>query len=52
MPFYKQKWKRVPGEIDYSKGEEGLEAIFHYMLKSNFKKDDHVFLAYIYPYTY
>ena len=52
LPFYRQKWKRVPGEIDYSKGEEGLEAIFHYMLKSNFKKDDHVFLAYIYPYTY
>lgn len=52
LPFYRQKWKRIPGEIDYSKGEEGLEAIFHFNLKNSFKTDDHVFLAYIYPYNF
>lgn len=52
LPFYRQKWRRVTGEMDYVKGEEGLEAVFHYQVKTNFKKDDHVFLAYIYPYTF
>jgi hypothetical protein len=52
LPFYRQKWKRVPGEMDYTKGDDGLEAIFHYQIKNSAKKDDHLFLAYIYPYNY
>jgi len=51
-PFYRQKWKRIPGESDYFKGEEGLEAIFHFGLKHNMKANDHIFFAYTYPYTY
>lgn len=50
--MYRQKWKRMTSEITYTKGEEGLEADFNFVLKSNFKKDDHLLLAYIYPFTY
>lgn len=52
LPFYRQKWKRVPGEVDFCKGEEGLEAIFHFNVKSSIKPDHHIFFSYTYPYTY
>jgi hypothetical protein len=38
--------------MDYAKGDDGLEAIFHYQIKNSAKKEDHLFLAYIYPYNY
>ena len=52
LAFFRQKWKRIDGGISYSKGDEGLELQFHYDLKASFKKSDHIFFAYIYPYTY
>ena len=42
----------MPGEVDYCKGEEGLEAIFHFNVKSSIKPDHHIFFSYTYPYTF
>jgi hypothetical protein len=48
MPFYRQKWKRVAEkDVEYYKGEEGLEFIFTYTLKSTFGKSDHILFAYV-----
>ena len=52
LPFYRQKWKRMPGECDYFRGDEGVEAVFHYSLRHDLKKNDHIFFAYIYPYNF
>lgn len=53
LPFYRQKWKRISDkEIEYFKGEDGLELIFSHNLSSKFQKSDHIFFAYIYPFTY
>ena len=38
--------------MDYCKGEEGLEAIFHFNVKSSMKPDHHIFFSYTYPYTF
>ena len=52
LSFYRQKWKRLPGECQYFKGDEGLEAIFNLSLRHDLKTNDHIFVAYTYPYTY
>ena len=52
LAYYKQKWKRVPGIMDQIKNEEGLEAIFHFTVKSTLKKSDYIFFSYAYPFTY
>lgn len=41
----------MAGEVDYLKGEEGTEAVFHHTLKETFTPTDYVVFAYIYPYT-
>ena len=50
--MYRYKWKRIPGDIDYCKGEEGLEAIFHFNVKSSTKPENHILFSYTYPYTF
>lgn len=52
IPFYRQNWRRIPGEIEYIKGEDGLEVIFEHCVSPSLKKTDHIFFAYIYPYTF
>jgi hypothetical protein len=52
MPWYRQAWKRISGEVDYLKGEEGMEALFHHTLRDKFQPADYVVFAYIYPYSY
>ena len=52
IPLYRQAWKRVPGEVEYFKGDDGLEAIFELCVSPHLVKTDHIFFAYIYPYSY
>ena len=52
LPFYRQKWKRLVEDGEYTKGEDGLEVSFKHNFKSGFKSTDYVLLAYIYPFTY
>lgn len=52
IPFFRQPWKRITSEVEYIKGEEGLEVIFEHCVSPTFTNTDHVFFAYIYPYTF
>lgn len=52
MPWYRQAWKRVSGEVDHLKGDEGTEALFHHTLRDGFEPADYIVFAYIYPYTH
>jgi len=51
-PFFREKWERLPGPIDYQQNENGLEAIFHYDIKENVQSTDYILFAYTYPYNY
>lgn len=42
----------MPGDVEYMKGEDGLEFSFSHTVKNSFRNTDYLFLAYIYPYTF
>ena len=51
-PLYRQKWKRVPGDIKQIRKGEMLDQMFQINVSSSVKKTDYIFVSYAYPYTF
>lgn len=52
LPFHRQKWKRVPGNMTFPDNFGSCEASFQFLVNQNLKSSDYVLFAYAHPYTY
>ena len=51
VPVYSQKWQRIPNDVTWRRGKEGLCVAFEFTLQPEFKDKDHILFAYSQPFT-
>jgi hypothetical protein len=50
LPKTSKKWKRIPGNVDFGKGEEGYQVTFSHTFNNEEPGETHYF-AFSYPFS-
>ena len=51
LPKASKKWKRVPGSVDFGKGEEGYQVTFSHTFTDEATEEETYYFAFSYPYS-
>ena len=51
MPKASKKWKRIPGNVDFGKGEEGYQVTFSHTFTEDATEEETYYFAFSYPYS-
>ncbi len=51
MPKASKKWKRIPGNVDFGKGEEGYQVTFSHTFTEDATQEETYYFAFSYPYS-
>jgi murein tripeptide amidase MpaA len=51
LPKGSKKWKRIPGNVDFGKGEEGYQVTFSHTFTEEASEEETYYFAFSYPYS-